>query len=415
MIRANLLLHKEYVHMTMMSTRCLKTRNRLKPFLSLVFYACFLLLPAITYHLAHGTTHVADVKNPAEPVNGTVTLGIEHTLTIDPTKNNAKEDLFFDDYRSHPNGNVYLVDGKNAGVHIFTPAGTYVKSFLRKGSGPAEVQPYPILMITEKTIWVKSLQKVATFDLEGNFLNERRFKEYYYSFQPLTPLKILASVEKNTKSMAQFHKIVSLYDIGKTNRDTVTEVKRLLEVKQGGKVMIQIRKRPMSVYLETGVIPDIIVNVNYKTKRIIAAKNHEYKIYIYDFDGKLLKIIQKKHKNAPLTNDSKVTIARAVAYGQPKSVVSSIVEKIPDSMCAMERIQMTHTGHLIVKSISAYKKTAYDVFDTHGKYLYRVKLPAALDEMTRIRFINNGIACIEEADDTNIYHQFRINAPLGVF
>ncbi len=98
----------------------------------------------------------------------------------------------------------------------------------------------------------------------------------------------------------------------------------------------------------------------------------------------------------------------------PDNLTKSIIKKIPNELCAIEDIQPLPNGYILVKHIVGYKKLRLDIFGSDGKYLYIIKLSANLN-LKKIKFYNGVLAGIEEREETNVYHEFKIISLPKVF
>ena len=98
----------------------------------------------------------------------------------------------------------------------------------------------------------------------------------------------------------------------------------------------------------------------------------------------------------------------------PENWKKPIIESLPDYQCALAGISALSNGHFMVKHILAYNQYGLDVFSKDGKYLYLVKIPGNIN-LKEIKFYNGILSGIEEREDTNVYHEFKIKSLPGVF
>lgn len=77
-----------------------------------------------------------------------------------------------------PDGNIYVADGYgNASVHVFGPAGDYVRSWGRSGSGPGEFNiVHNIRIDAEGVVYIADREnhRIQMFDLDGKYVGELR-------------------------------------------------------------------------------------------------------------------------------------------------------------------------------------------------------------------------------------------------
>ena len=162
------------------------------------------------------TDGIKHVFNPASPLKGEITLKLEPDLKIQPDLVKGLEDIMFNYYERDIQGNIYLVDAKSVHIHKFSPDGKYLKSFLQKGSGPGEFDPFPRINIVDENIWVISQNKVARFTMDGRLVEEFKFNNFYRPFTIVNKSQFIANYEvyNNTDRTARtFKKYTGLFDL----------------------------------------------------------------------------------------------------------------------------------------------------------------------------------------------------------
>ncbi|MBD3161765.1 MAG: hypothetical protein GF346_05830, partial [Candidatus Eisenbacteria bacterium] len=103
---------------------------------------CFVVLPAPAAEWA-GEEVMEDgtlqVRNPAEPMNGTVSIQAERLWKIggDTDAENEFFGLIARMTRDEE-GNLYLLDSQLAEVKVFSPEGEWIRTIGREGEGPGE-------------------------------------------------------------------------------------------------------------------------------------------------------------------------------------------------------------------------------------------------------------------------------------
>ncbi|MGH7500932.1 MAG: 6-bladed beta-propeller [Longimicrobiales bacterium] len=68
--------------------------------------------------------------------------------------------------------NIYILDGGESCIRVFTAAGEYIRTIGRSGSGPGEFRSAMSLIVTGDTVavWDFELRRLTLFDLQGNVM-----------------------------------------------------------------------------------------------------------------------------------------------------------------------------------------------------------------------------------------------------
>jgi hypothetical protein len=361
----------------------------------------------VTVKMVKGIKHI---YNPAQPLKGEVTLNLEKSLTIDPAKLAGDEvrDLFFDDFERDEQRSIFLIDRKNATIHKFTGAGKYIKSFLRKGEGPGETSPYPGVQILGSDIWITDPQKFIRYDVNGTYLDEFKFKKFYHSETIIHDNRFIADYEERHDNGKQFTKITGLFSI-KDEKNILN----FFEAENVGKYFVKLGKGPIAIFPPVGIIPDIVNTFDFNTGRLYVSLNRNYEIFVKNLSGDIQLVIHKESKNPVLKDNDKVDIVNNFV-SMPENWKKTIIESLPDRQCALAGITALSNGHFMVKHILAYKRYGLDVFSKNGEYLYLIKMPENFD-LKKIKFYKGVLSGIEEREDTNVYHEYKIKSLPGVF
>lgn len=363
--------------------------------------------PATAVKVINGVTHV---YNPVQPLKGEVTLNLERSLTLDPAKmeDDDVEDLYFDDFERDENGNIYLIDGTHIAIYKFSPAGKYLLSFLREGEGPGEMKFRPHVQALGKDIWVINAQKFARYDLNGGFLKEFQFEDYLYSVTIIDENRFIAEYEKYHDDGKSITKYIGLFSLN--DKKNILNFFDALNV---GSYFVQLGKQSMSITPPVGIIPDIIKAFDFTTGRVYLSLNRDYELSALNLKGNIELVIHKESDNPVLTEKDKEDIVNR--FGKmPEDWKKKVIAGLPDKQCAIRSIETLSNGHILVKQVVGYKKDALDVFSKDGKYLYRIKLPATFN-LKDIKFYKGILSGIEEREDTNVYHEYKINSLPEVF
>ena len=85
-----------------------------------------------------------------------------------------------------------------------------------------------------------------------------------------------------------------------------------------------------------------------------------------------------------------------------------MLDAYPDRFVAVLKIAPLPNGYLAVFRVSGPAMFEIDVFSPKGEYLYAL-IPPPDVKMNSISFFSTGFATVEEAEDYNVYREYRIN------
>lgn len=386
---------------------------RRKSTLFLVVLLCLIIFNAHSQaedagvKVINGVTHV---YNPVDPIKGEVTLNPEKFLSLDPAKMEGGdiEDLYFDNFERDEEGNVYLIDGTHIAIYKFSPAGKYLVSFLKRGEGPGEVEFLPNVQVIGKDTWVLSAYKFVRYDQHGIFSKEFRFIKFLTSVTIIDENQFVANYFQKHGESKDLTKRIGLFSI----RDG-KNILNYFESEHIGSYFAKFGKRKISINPPVGIIPDIIYAIDLNTGRVYVSLNRDYEITARNLNGDIELIIHREAKNPVLAESDKEDIINS--FGSlPENVKKSLIASLPDKQCVIRNIEPLSNGHILVRQIVGYEKDALDVFSKDGKYLYRIKLPKTLN-LKNVKFYKGILSGIEEREDTNVYHEYKIKSLPGLF
>lgn len=84
-------------------------------------------------------------------------------------------------------GRLFVHDGRAMSIHIFSVEGEHLTSFGREGYGPGEFSMFLTghVAADRLILWNGGNQALMQFDLEGNYISERRLPQYSWAHDPI--------------------------------------------------------------------------------------------------------------------------------------------------------------------------------------------------------------------------------------
>jgi len=270
--------------------------------------------------------------------------------------------------------NIYVLDDRKSKIFKFDSTGKFNKEFGNKGSGPGEfINTYPgKIAILNDTLYVSSRdhQKVVKFDLDGNYVGEKRFdnqRKFPRMFKG-TGKYICGSIFTFIKDI-ELERELGLFD---SNFDLIsTFYKDIYNMRERNLSL------PEDVSLAVSSTNDVYVP-EYSTD--------SYKINVFDMKGIKKGIIQKNYKAVPYLLKELDDLKDL--YGKYQM---NIVGKMKNSI---EYIQLDKFDRLwVLTAISGKSNTStFDVFKD-GIFLNSVEL--GNDSTTSAYFIQNKLMFID--------------------
>lgn len=327
----------------------------------------FISIWAKTICLSEAKEKIRAIKNK-KPLYGELKLDITEEILIQESE--TEEAYIFkavSDIAVDSSGNIYLLDRDR--VLKYDQHGKYLKTIGRIGQGPGEyISPLGLFVSEERELYINDQGKraILKFSENGDFKEMTRLKSsvergnffiddkgYIYGFsrefsesgiyKNLTKIDLEGNV---IKKIAQF-------------LETDLQIKSSTGV--GG--IIGGMKHPYS--------PDAYLCPVLKNQ-LCFGENLKYELTIFDLEGNIQAQFLKEEKADSISNDLK-ELERKIGKEAMKMMIFPSTKPFFRGMCSDEK------GRIYifrVKSILSKDKTQdVDIFDKHGRYLYRTQFP----------------------------------------
>jgi hypothetical protein len=320
------------------------------------------------------------------------TFHLEEEFVIDLERNDLAEIGLTEisDFAVDSTGNIYFSDSnsdKNL-IFKFGADGNYLKSFCPKGQGPGELPNAPMMMFTEDDeLVVYSGMKLLLFKSDTSLVKEVMTNVRYFS--RATYLNNGNYLMKITKYPRE--------ESGKTAHITMLYDSQFNEIKE----LDRIELFPMVAQRIKGISHSIVAEVSI-AKIFTGSQQRGYEIYVYDFNGNLIKKIRKDYIKVPPSEEYKEQFL-SMFKGNP-AIYEAAVKKIyfPSSLPPFHYFLMDEKGRLYVMT---YEKGVnpeeymFDIFNPEGVFLGRKSLKnfSSSDGLDG-KIKNDHLYCIEEKE-----------------
>jgi len=352
-------------------------------------------------HFPEKNSHIKNIS----PEKGKTVLTLKKAFEINSSLINKK--AMFGSFDRAKNGNIYILDWRKTRIYVFDSSGKFIKEFLKKGKGPGEFSFVQDIQIVDSRIWVIGFRKIASFDLNGRFINEFKFKKWLYK-----PIFILN--EKHF--IASYEEYSGETDISKNLALLSFDgsiLKRIFKARNAGRLFVRYGKHRISVIPSPFSLPDIRAAFDSHDKVLYVARSDSYVIYKKNLSGRTLLTIKRKYIRKRFIMEDKIKEVEELGP-IPDNIKKAVIKALPDRLCAIYDVKLTSRGYIVVSRIKGYGKIKFDVFHNSGKYLYILELPENFP-VNNFKFYPGRVATILETRNGYSYIEYEVKNPSGIF
>ncbi|MCK4762865.1 MAG: 6-bladed beta-propeller, partial [Candidatus Aminicenantes bacterium] len=338
---------------------------------------------------------------PDEPLKGILKLKVEKILTIDSLTVDDENPPIFNGLMKDKNDSIYISNiYPGIAVYKFAKDGSFSKKFLSKGEGPGELRSLQFLQYVDDRIIMGSENKIIEYDLDGNYIAEKRLKKFYPAITMIDKQYFIATHQKTENKIVK--RICSII-----NKNDENEIFKLLETgrRNIGKTIVGEGEMTLSISL-AGITPDYITRYNASNDLIYQCLSDEPDIYIKNRNGDLIKIVKTNFKNWVLTEDDKNEVMKSF-FRYPDDMKNMVKKSLPEKMLVIESLLLLPKGYFAVYFHKNWEEQEIRVFDKEGQFQYIVEFPEELSGRST-KFTKNGFACIEREEDRDLYVEYKI-------
>jgi len=369
-----------------------------------VFYLCAALvfsscateseMPEIT--MENGVEVVLNRLEPYTLEGEPSTFTLEKEFSID-TENEAIAQLGLTDIGTHfaidSEANIYLTSYENAEGMIlkFDSRGNFVRSFLRKGQGPGELEGRNYLSLNpavdrhDNIAFSDFGNKLVVFDSDGNLIEERKTDSSTVSTSPLPNGNFLSFISvMDGRSEFINQNPLCLLD------------SQFDKIKELDKQMVPnpiVGKRLKGIYyILSWSVSDSLIFTGFQERG--------YTISAYDFDGNLVRKIKKEWKPVTVPEEHKKKFMRDFSAPLFDDIRSKIY--FPDAMPPFHSFFADDKGRLFVMTYEKGENPGeilFDIFNPGGICIGRKGLKILHDESGVYAKMKNGrFYCLDEKE-----------------
>lgn len=270
-------------------------------------------------------------------------------------------------------GRLFVLDNRALAIHIFSNDGEHLTSFGREGRGPGEFSRFLSghVLSDRLILWNGGNQALMQFDLEGNYISERRLPQFYWAEHPipfefpdgLQYLVQRASVENNN-AYTQVFTLDSEFNRAHAVLDTII---RPPTVRLGNRPPTTHPYSTNRIYVATR--PNLPVAYAYP---------NDYRIRFVDVWRDVKWEVKVPREPHPVTQQHRERIFEIYERSNLEEEARRKF-KFPPTLPLIGGLSWSTDGRLWLRLYPAaageINSFEYDVFDSEGFWLFRQTLP----------------------------------------
>jgi len=319
---------------------------------------CFLCINGLTgqeikIKEENGIPVVYNPKKPAPPRGTPSKLILEEDLSIATKAEDAKYAFAaITGIRVDEEGNIYVLDGKEATINVFDKSGKHLRNIGRRGQGPGEFEmPVGLQMISGRVLIVASMGRLSYLSLQGDFQKQLANSTY----DPIPKLdskeNIIARITVGGENMIE--------ELVKYDPD-FKPLFKICQLDRGLKLLgIKRKLFPAGIYYSIMTDDDIVWGIN-----------TSYKLTVVDRDGKVKRKVVKDYDPIKITEKDKQNFMKQ----RPDSRATAIQYEFPENYPPFLDMHTDDENRIFVGTYELNREgyRNYDVFDAEGRYIAKI-------------------------------------------
>ena len=282
-------------------------------------------------------------------------------------------------------GNIFIIRWRASENYVFKfdSEGKFVKSFVRRGQGPGEIEWGGTLVIdSQDKIIAKdpSKSKFLVYDNEGNYLREGFLSRNIGIEAPLPNGGYLISWQEITPELGINH--VGLCDSGFGNIRTLA---------------VQNVPNPMAAE-KIKVGEEQLIQTASKSRIYVGYSGNGYEIKVYDLEGKLFRKIRKKYDRVKIQEDEKRGFLGLIQRSPDRDKYF-----FADYWPAFRYCFVDEEERLFIMTYEKgknLKEAIYDVFNSEGIFIARTSFSnVGTPFVLPVRAKKDHIYCLREVEE----------------
>jgi len=305
------------------------------------------------------------------------------------------------DFALSDEGTVYLLDGRDVKVDIFSSAGKLLDTKTYAGQGPGEFVSYPRIHTLGSDFWLCAEGKMARFDANGRLLFEKRTKLSMHRQIPINTSNFLVMIDDLINSPKDWQNRLSIMDI-----ETGREMKRLLEGQKLGCIFLRVKFGTVAFWFTDGVLPYFFASYAPWRREFVCGLTAGDSLTVYDAKGNEIRKVMIKLTAAEMSEaDSKEIVS---SLGSIDSSQKSELQKmLPKFFTRIKSAHLLDTSWLLIEHPLAAEKSQYLLFSDRGEAVGELIFPVS-GRITQLKCQRDHVSILVENDEETRYYEFTI-------
>lgn len=328
--------------------------------------------------------HLEPYRIEAIPAN----LALEQEMTIDTENDEIAETGLVDieAFDVEEEGSLYIIrwTSNENFVYKFDNLGRFVKSFVRRGQGPGEIEwGGSVKFIADNELMIRDpgKTKYSVYNTEGEFLRDELQKSHIYVDKIFSNGEHLVSWQDNSPGLEKFINYLGLCE---------SDFENIKEIYSYSFPNVMVAKKVYSP-------GNFWINGTSKDHILIGDGELGYEILVFNLEGDMIRKIRKEYAPVELSEEYK----RNFFEGRKESPVLDKYE-LRKHFPPFQYLFTDEEGRIFVMT---YEKGAspnewiFDIFTPEGAFFARVPIKSRIDSrQIAIRAKNNRIYSICEKE-----------------
>lgn len=306
-----------------------------------------------------GVEVVYNPKEPAPSPGGSQSLFLKEDLVIGYGED--IDDFVFTSIRTirvDSEGNIYVLDDREACIKVFDKEGNLVRAFGKKGQGPCELQrPQRMHLVADKELQIYDISnaRLSYYSLDGHCLREISTGKYFFS-------RTMADSKGNIVATSVVLGDRTIHELKKYD----SELDPLLTVTTVEEERDRSSMDPTSTLLIFRMLDD---------DHIVWAYSSKYEFFIVDPAGKTIRKVVKDYKPVKITEEEKKEMLDDI-FGD-RGIPSGLKVQFPKNYNPFYYFICDDEGGIYVQTYDEEKNgwRYWDVFNPEGHFVSRFLLP----------------------------------------
>jgi hypothetical protein len=294
---------------------------------------------------------------------------------------------------------IYVLEGQADEIRVFDDGGAYVRTIGRRGSGPGELaNPIGLDWDGDGNLWVVDVRnaRYSVFDTAGTYITQHRRAAGFYAlpwpggFGP--DGRFLDIGLDPPMSPVLIH-----YDSSLAPVDTVR--------------IPAFESETFDIPQRVSAIVPFSPSLSWRldTRGFVwSAISGDYRLFQQTFAGDTVRVIERAYDHLPVTAADLEEANENLEWFRQEGGRPDL-SRIPDVKPAIEGFQIDDAGYLWVHPVvgEARANRVFDVFDPDGRYLGAVESPVPLESYPRPVMTTHAIYGVTE-DELEVQYVVRL-------